>query len=247
MKGRKNIMDKLKKFLNKHYTKVLISLIVITMVSGVLAVSIGFINKAENNPEYTISPQKTVRPKKTQKPQVLEDSLQIQENEEIKEDEEILFDEEILTEDTKRQGDEKNKKADTVRIESKNTCTISVNCSEALNNISDLDVEMERIIPKDGWMLKATKVEFEEGETVFDVLSRVLKEEKIHFEFMKTPAYDSAYIEGIGNLYEFDCGPASGWQYKVNGETPMVGCSQYVLEDGDKVEYIYTCDYGANL
>ena len=51
-------------------------------------------------------------------------------------------------------------------------------------------------------------------------------------------------IEGIGNLYEFDCGELSGWMYTVNGQAPNYGCSQYQLEDGDVVEWIYSCDMG---
>lgn len=42
--------------------------------------------------------------------------------------------------------------------------------------------------------------------------------------------YNSAYIEGINNLYEFDCGSLSGWMYKVNEWFPNYGCSRYVLK-----------------
>lgn len=41
-----------------------------------------------------------------------------------------------------------------------------------------------------------------------------------------TPAYNSAYIEGIGNLYEFDCGNLSGWMYSVNGVWPDLWLQQ---------------------
>ena len=58
---------------------------------------------------------------------------------------------------------------------------------------------------------------------------------------MSTPVYNSVYIEGINNIYEFDCGELSGWLYKVNNESPGVGCSLYKLKDGDVVEWIYTC------
>ena len=59
--------------------------------------------------------------------------------------------------------------------------------------------------------------------------------------------YNSVYIEGIGNLYEFDCGELSGWLYKVNGKTPGCGCSQYTLKDGDVVEFMYSCSLGADV
>ena len=54
--------------------------------------------------------------------------------------------------------------------------------------------------------------------------------------------YDSYYIEGINNLYEFDCGSESGWMYKVNGWFPNYGCSAYPLKDGDVIVWCYTCN-----
>lgn len=35
--------------------------------------------------------------------------------------------------------------------------------------------------------------------------------------------------------------------YKVNGVFPKYGCSQYVLEHGDVVEWVYTCDLGRDV
>ncbi len=122
------------------------------------------------------------------------------------------------------------------------SCTLSVNCFSVLENFDKLDYNKKEIIPKDGVILKEITVEFFPDESVFDVLQRELKNNSIHFEYVLTPAYNSAYIEGIGNLYEFDCGELSGWMYKVNGIKPTYGCSQYKLKDGDKIEFFYSCD-----
>lgn len=127
------------------------------------------------------------------------------------------------------------------------TCTISINCSTILNNISKLDPDKVSLVPKDGVILAEQKVTFKQGENVFDVLQKVTKDNKIHMEFMTTPLYHTAYIEGIGNLYEFDCGELSGWQYKVNGNFPSFGCSNYTLANGDKIEWVYTCDLGKDV
>ena len=54
-----------------------------------------------------------------------------------------------------------------------------------------------------------------------------------------TAVYNSAYIEGIGNLYEFDCGERSGWKYSVNGEVPRVGCSGVKVKPSDKIVFFY--------
>ena len=124
------------------------------------------------------------------------------------------------------------------------TCTFSIECSTILNNLKDLDPDKRELVPSNGVILAPTKVTFYEGESVFDVLQRVCKENGIHMESSWTPVYNSAYIEGIHNLYEFDCGELSGWMYRVNGWYPNYGCSRYQLVDGEVVEWRYTCDLG---
>lgn len=127
------------------------------------------------------------------------------------------------------------------------TCTLSVRCDTILDNIDWLDPEKVELVPEDGVIFPATDVTFYEGESVFNVLHREMKRNKIHMEFKNTPMYNSAYIEGINNLYEFDCGELSGWMYKVNGWFPNYGCSRYQLKDGDVVEWVYTCDLGVDV
>ena len=127
------------------------------------------------------------------------------------------------------------------------TCTLSVRCDTILNNISLLDQEKIELVPIDGIVYAEQTVIFYEGESIFNVLLREMKKNKIHFEFVNTPIYNSAYVEGIANLYEFDCGELSGWVYKVNDWSPNYGCSRYSVKDGDKIEWIYTCDLGADV
>ena len=127
------------------------------------------------------------------------------------------------------------------------TCTLSVRCDTILNNIEWLDSEKLDIVPNDGVIYAEKTVIFYEGESVFDLLVREMEQSKIHMEFENTPIYNSAYIEGIANLYEFDCGELSGWMYKVNGWFPNYGCSRYQLKAGDKVEWVYTCDLGVDV
>lgn len=127
------------------------------------------------------------------------------------------------------------------------TCTLSVRCDTIVKNINWLDSEKIDIVPKDGIIFAEKTVTFYEGESVFDVLLREMKRNNIHMEFENTPIYNSAYIEGIANLYEFDCGERSGWMYRVNGWFPNYGCSRYQLADGDKIEWVYTCDLGVDV
>lgn len=127
------------------------------------------------------------------------------------------------------------------------TCTLSVRCDTILANMAWLDPEKVELVPEDGVILAEQTVTFYEGESVFNLLLREMKRNKIHFEYQNTPIYKSAYIEGIGNLYEMDCGELSGWLYKVNGWFPSYGCSRYQLREGDRVEWVYTCDLGTDV
>lgn len=127
------------------------------------------------------------------------------------------------------------------------TCTISISCSTILNNMVFCDPAKKDLVPVDGWILRPMTVTFYEGESVFNVLQRVCKQQKIHMEFENTPIYNSAYIEGINNLYEFDVGELSGWMYKVNEWFPNYGCSRYGLKNGDVICWVYTCDLGGDV
>ena len=116
-----------------------------------------------------------------------------------------------------------------------------------MKNWNMLDKSKQSCVPADGWILKEVEVEFKKGQTVFDVLKDITKKKSIQLEYSFTALYGSYYIEGIHNLYEFDCGELSGWEYCVNGKFPAFGCSKYVLKDGDKIEWKYTCDLGADV
>lgn len=120
-------------------------------------------------------------------------------------------------------------------------CNITIRCDTILNNMGDLEPGKERFVPGSGVILGTTTVEFTDGETVFDVLKRVCSRANIQLEYSWTPMYESYYIEGINNLYEFDCGEQSGWMYKVDGWFPNYGCSKYVLKGGDTIVWCYTC------
>ena len=128
-----------------------------------------------------------------------------------------------------------------------NTCTLEIRCDTLLKNLDKLSSGKAELVPEDGILLEKTTVSFESGESVFDVFRRCLREQNVHFEYVDAKAYGSIYIEGIGNLYEFDCGEQSGWLYFVNGISPGLGCSGYTVANGDEIVFAYTCDMGADL
>ena len=69
----------------------------------------------------------------------------------------------------------------------------------------------------------------------------------MEYQGARENSFGSAYIQGLHYLYEFSCGPLSGWMYRVDGEFPDYGCSRYVLHDGQVVEWVYTCDLGRDV
>lgn len=137
--------------------------------------------------------------------------------------------------------------------DNKLTCTISISCATILDNLDKFNPEKIELVPEDGWILEPVKVTFNEGESVYDLLVRVCKENNIHMSAKWTPLNNSHYIESINNIKEFDCPTdrfhnASGWMYCVNDWYPNYGISRYELKKGDVVELNYTCvGLGADL
>ena len=129
------------------------------------------------------------------------------------------------------------------------TCTVAISCKVLLEeeNYSKLSPEKQALIPEDGMILAPVEVKFAEGESAFDILQQVTRNNKIHLEFSESPLYESAYIEGINNFYELDCGDLSGWMICINGEFPNYGSSNCFFEDGAVVEWMYTCDLGQDI
>lgn len=133
----------------------------------------------------------------------------------------------------------------TENTKSMGQCTIVVECSTIFDNMDKLDKAVKDFVPDSGVILEKRTVDILEGDTVYDVLTRELKEENILMEASFTGS--SAYVEGISNIYEFSCGELSGWMYCVNGEYPGKSCSDYTVKNNDVIEWHYTCDLGEDL
>lgn len=131
------------------------------------------------------------------------------------------------------------------------TVTLSIRCDTVLDNYGDLDpaLRSDEFVPPDGVILAPTEYVLRPGDTVFDILDRALRHNKIQMEYQGADenSYGSVYIQGIHYLYEFSCGPLSGWMYRVDGEFPNYGCSKYELSDGQNIEWVYTCNLGRDV
>lgn len=128
--------------------------------------------------------------------------------------------------------------------EESETVFISIRCDTILQNLEKLDKNLIDVVPDDGVILVKTEYVLREGDSVFDILARAAKINKIQMEYTSV---ESIYIEGINHIYEFSCGELSGWTYLVNGESPQTSCSSHALSDGDIIEWVYTCDLSRDI
>ncbi len=121
------------------------------------------------------------------------------------------------------------------------TASISISCE----TVKEYSSENEAV-PADGVILPTTEITLPKGSTVYDFLIYAAKKYGIHTENDSATAA-SAYISGINRLYEFDYGELSGWVFLVNGKIADVGCGEYVITDGDNIEWLYTRTLGEDL
>jgi len=100
-------------------------------------------------------------------------------------------------------------------------------------------VTLSIVGPKDrGNIVAATKVSFNEGDTIYDIILATAKKHGIVIDSRGSGA--TAYIEGIDNIYEFDYGPKSGWVFEQNGISLTKSIGVTKIKDGDRIECIYT-------
>ena len=95
-----------------------------------------------------------------------------------------------------------------------------------------------------GIVLDKREYVLREGDSVFDILERTVRHNRIQMDYSGTPngIGGSVYIKGLNNLYEFKYGSLSGWIYRVNGKAVSLSCSEYFPEDGDYIQWQYVTE-----
>lgn len=117
------------------------------------------------------------------------------------------------------------------------TCTLTIECTAVLDNMSSLKAGHEKYIPDDGYILSNKKMTVSKGDTVYDVLKEACSENGIRLTASNSTF--GIYVSGINNIDEKDCGKNSGWTYWVNGNMPMVTCGKYTVNNGDEIKFSY--------
>jgi hypothetical protein len=121
------------------------------------------------------------------------------------------------------------------------TATLEIEFTIVYNeeNYANLRESLKKdgMLPESGYFAKDETLSFTDGDTVYSLLTAYCADNGIDLdcESPSENAYGTAYIKGIGGLYESDCTKNSGWVYSVDGESPDIGISDYVLSDGDSI------------
>ncbi|PJN52808.1 DUF4430 domain-containing protein [Bacillus mycoides] len=85
----------------------------------------------------------------------------------------------------------------------------------------------------EGYLLGAKKVDVQEGDTVYSVLTGT------GLEIDAMGSKGDIYVKGINNLYEKDITATSGWKYRVNGAFPNYSAGVVKVKPGDTIEWVY--------
>jgi len=153
----------------------------------------------------------------------------------------------------------------------------AVNEVESGNAGGSVVIDMERSTIGQGFFIEPVKINFTEGETVFDLVSRLAGPDNIigskvyingikgtdaGVESVVIPNYiveklgggDTATAKAFGNagtdnaLGTTSYSQQGGWMYLVNNLSPDVGMGDYVVKDGDVVRIAFSYwGYGADL
>lgn len=127
------------------------------------------------------------------------------------------------------------------------TCVMTIQCTTLLDNLDALEENLHKYVPEDGYMVNQMSVSIKEGASAYELLEMVCKAQGIHLDATHTAVDSGYYVRGIGYLYEKNAGKMSGWLYKVNGEIPNKGASNYILQEGDHIAFVYTCNGGKDI
>ena len=110
--------------------------------------------------------------------------------------------------------------------------------SESAKNIK-VSIEINGL---NGNWISVSNTEIKSGSAVYHLLKSAAEKNDIIVDGLNK-GYVKSMTYKNETLAEFSKGQNSGWLYYVNGELPQVGINDYILKDGDKVEFKYTADY----
>lgn len=103
----------------------------------------------------------------------------------------------------------------------------------------------------------AVTLDGDTGYSAFNALAGYVEEINAYYSFTGTPSDDldeMSYLSGIDGLNEMSCGSGSGWMYlvrdtvnDVTSPLPNLSAEDYLLSDGQYLDWIYTCAWGLDF
>ncbi len=95
--------------------------------------------------------------------------------------------------------------------------------------------------------LLTEQVEYKLGDTAYSVLERAIGSSNLKTTNGSMGLYVASMRFGGNWLGEFDHGDLSGWMINVNGDYIGISAGRYPVEPGDRVNWRYTTNLGADL
>lgn len=123
-------------------------------------------------------------------------------------------------------------------------CTLTIDATKAFEN-SALDEAVRAELSNGGMIYNGASVRTAKGQTVTDLLVSITRLSSIVVD-IQNGEYGS-FIQGICGLYNGACGENSYWLLRVNGEYSEVGADSVIINEGDEITWIFTCDGGADI
>lgn len=141
----------------------------------------------------------------------------------------------------------KNTANDSSKVNNSKYCYITIICHTLVSRREELPSSLKKLVPSSGVILEKTKMKIQSSDSALDITKRATKNAGIHLSYQGNTQYNTAYVDGINNIYEKDVNSRSGWLYQINGNVQSKGCSAYKVKAGDVITWAYTCNLGKDL
>lgn len=121
--------------------------------------------------------------------------------------------------------------------------SLTIDATRAYNNAS-LPQNIKDGLQNEGMLIKNAMLTLSEGKTVAETFSLLRTYDIV---IVSESGAAGTFVTSIQGLENGACGAASGWLFRVNGEFPSEGIDSIELHNGDKVEWLFSCDGGADV
>lgn len=120
--------------------------------------------------------------------------------------------------------------------------SLTIDATRAYNS-AVLPQNIKDVLQNDGMLIKNATLTVAKGTAVSGIFE-LLRVYDIAVVSEQGPV--GTFVTSIQGLENGTCGASSGWLFRINGEFPSEGVDSVELHDGDVVEWVFSCDGGAD-